>query len=67
MAQSAAGATALFPPGSSDAGGVTANRLTGFDLVVAANGTLRLGVNQAPDYPNPPGNIGPSSSTGRVT
>jgi hypothetical protein len=46
--------------------GVNENRLTGVDVVVAANGTLRLGVNQAPDYPTPPGNIGPTSSTGKV-
>ncbi|MBN2507228.1 MAG: hypothetical protein JXQ71_11085, partial [Verrucomicrobia bacterium] len=46
--------------------GLSANRLTGVDVVVATNGTLRLGVNQAPDYPSPPGNIGPTSSTGRA-
>jgi hypothetical protein len=50
-----------------NAGSVTANQRTGFDVVVAANGTLRLGVNQAPDFPTPPGNIGPTSSSGKVT
>jgi hypothetical protein len=50
----------------SDANNVASNRLTGFDVVMESNGRLRLGVNQAPDYPNPPGNIGPTSSSGRV-
>lgn len=50
-----------------NANNVTANRLTGFDVVVTANGTMRLGVNMAPDYPSPPGNIGPTSSSGKVT
>lgn len=48
-------------------GGQNSNRLTGFDVVVVANGQFRLGVNQAPDYPNPPGNIGPTSASGKYT
>jgi len=43
-----------------------AGPLTGFDVVHERNGTIRLGVNQAPDWPNPPGDIGPRSSPGVV-
>jgi len=40
--------------------------LTGIDVVYERNGTIRLGVNQAPDWPNPPGDIGPRSSPNMV-
>ncbi len=46
-------------------GGDTANRLTGIDLVVADSTRLRLGVNQAPDYPQPP--TGPYSGNKLTT
>ncbi len=59
------GGNRIFSTWPQNVNGVTANRLTGVDLVIESNGRLRLGVNQAPDYPTPPS--GPYSSAGRVT
>jgi hypothetical protein len=59
------GGNRIFTTWPQNVGGVTANRLTGVDLVVESSGRLRLGVNQAPDFPTPP--TGPFSSANRVT
>jgi len=61
-----AGGNRIISTWPNNANGVTANQLTGLDVVVVSNGRLRLGVNQAPDFPNPPGNIGPTSSNNKV-
>ncbi|HWN96372.1 MAG TPA: LamG-like jellyroll fold domain-containing protein [Methylomirabilota bacterium] len=59
------GGNRIFSTWPQNVNGVTANRLTGVDLVVESTGRLRLGVNQAPDFPTPP--TGPFSSANRVT
>ncbi len=61
------GGNRIFTTWPQNVDGIDANRLTGAEVVVAGNGTLRMSVNQAPDYPTPPGNIGPSSSNNRVS